>query len=588
VSIRIVSWNRECIVPQPNSQETGLPQRTEFLALAGLLAITLLTFSSTFRFGWVYDDPPQIPQNPNLEWKRIGFLLTHPLWAFNGVGQNRFYRPLLSLWFLVNKSIFGLHPHWFHLTSVLAHLAATTLAYFIAKEILKSQAASLFSAAIFALHPLQTEAVSWISSVNDPLAAIFCFASFLMYRKAQIKENSAPYWTLAGIFFVLALFTKEVSIVLPGIIFVDLLSSHRYGSQPGLSRRFPLFYFCGFTLLIVPWFAVRAGVIGGIAIRSNPVPFATALLSAPKVLLFDFYHVVVPVGLSPQYVLQLITHPNSQFIIFLSAFAIVAALAIVLALCDSRLWVAYAWLVFPLLPTLNLGWMNEDDYIHDRYMYMSMLGVALLAGLAFAWLRQKWPRQILIRPLAAALALILAFSTTTQSQYWANDVILFSCSVTRAPRNEWAQLNYGSALSARGEYSQAAVHFVSSYEIKPGWRAADFAGFSYLQIGDFDQAEQWFDEALKYDPRLGIAWFGLGQTRLAQHQPEQAIPYFRKALEFDPTADGFHYELGTALEAVSQRKEAMEEYKTELQLHPHQTAASTAIERLESENNRAK
>jgi protein O-mannosyl-transferase len=571
-------------VPQPNEQETGPRRRTEWLALAGLLATALLTFSSTLRFGWVYDDPPQITQNPNLQWKRLGFLFTHQLWASTGMAQSRYYRPLLALWFLINKSIFGLHPHWFHLTSVLTHLAATALAYFVARGILKTQGASLFAAAIFALHPLQAEPVSWISAVNDPLAAVFCFASFLMYRRASAKENPLADWTLAGILFVLALLTKEVSVVLPGIVLIDLIADRR-GTSPGpFRRKFPLAYFCAFTLLTVPWFAVRAGVLGETAVTSNSISPLTILLSAPKVLLFDFYRVVLPVGLSSQYTVRLIEHPDKQFLIFALALTVLVVLALALALRDSRLCVAYAWLVLPLLPTLNLAWMNDDDFIHDRYMYMSMFGVALLAGLAYAWLREKWPRQQLVPGLAAALALALAFASTTQSQYWANDVILFSRAVSRAPTNEWAQLNYGSALSARGKYSEAAQHFVRSYEIKPGWRAADFAAFSYFQSGDLAQAEQWFDAALTVDPTLAIAWFGLGQIRLAQHLPEPAIPYLKKALEFDPTADGFHYELGTALEAVSQRTGAIEEYKTELQLHPYQTAARKALERLQSEN----
>jgi len=570
-------------VPQPNAQETGPRRRTEWLALAGLLATTLLTFSSTFRFGWVYDDPPQITQNPNLQWSRLGFLFTHQLWASTGVAQSRYYRPLLAFWFLINKSAFGLHPHWFHLTSVLAHLVATTLGYFVARDILKSPGASLFAVSIFALHPLQVEAVSWISAVNDPLAAVFCFASFLMYRKASNKENPLAYWTLAGFFFVLALLTKEVSIVLPGIVLIDLLANRRRTSPGSSPRKFPLAYFCAFSLLIVPWFAVRAGLLGETALTSNSVAPSTILLSAPKVLLFDFYRVLVPAGLSPQYTLRLIEHPDKQFLAFALALIVLILLAIVLALRDSRLWVAYAWLVLPVLPTLNLAWMNQDDFIHDRYMYMSMFGVGLLAGLAYAWIREKWPRQQLVPALAAALALALAFGSTTQSQYWANDVILFSRAVNRAPANEWAQLNYGSALSARGRFSEAALHFVRSYEIKPGWRAADFAGFSYYQSGDLTRAEQWFDAALSVDPTLAIAWFGLGQIRLAQHLPEQAIPYLKKALEFDPTADGFHYELGTALEAVSQRSSAIEQYKTELELHPYQTAARKALDRLQSE-----
>ena len=129
---------------------------------------------------------------------------------------------------MLNKTFFGLNPHWFHVTTVLAHAAATALAFFVARSVLRDVGAALLAAAIFALHPLQAESASWISGVNDPLAAALCFGSFLIYRKAITQQvNRGIWWMLAGLLFLLALFAKEVSIVLPGIILIDLWSVSR-------------------------------------------------------------------------------------------------------------------------------------------------------------------------------------------------------------------------------------------------------------------------------------------------------------------------------------------------------------------------
>ena len=569
-------------------------RRTELLSLAGVLIGTLLTFASTFTFGWVYDDPPQIPQNPNLEWSRFGFLVTHQLWASVAGMEGRFYRPLLTLWFLINKSLFGLNPHYFHVTTVLAHVAATALAFFVARTLLKDAGAALFAAAIFAVHPLQVESASWISSVNDSLAAALCFASFLICRKARsAPRNPAAWWTLAGILFLLALLTKEVSIVLPGIILVDLWAGSRQSGSPSERQATPQRFansvviaaIATYGLVAIVWLTLRSWALGGTAAISSSLPWGTTLLSAPKVVLFNLSRVVLPVGLSPHYDLRLIESPGPQFLLTLLALLTLAALAVLLATRNPLLWVAFAWLIFPMLPTLNLRWMNEDDFIHDRYLYMSMLGVALLAGSAYAWIRDwiktKWPAMQLFRPLAVCIIVTLAFASAIQSEYWATDVTLFARAVDRAPDNEWAQLNYGSALSARGKFADAAPHFARSYELKPGWRAADFAGFAYQQSGDLSQAERWFRTALQLDPSLANAWFGLAQVSLLQHLPEPAITYLRKALEIEPSADGYHYALGAALEQISQPSAAIEEYKTELQLHPYQTGAGKALERLQ-------
>jgi len=573
-------------VLQPESQEPDPPlERSRLFALAGLLLGTALTFASTFKFGWVYDDVPQIPQNQNLQWSHLGFLFTHHLWASATATGGRFYRPLLTLWFLINKSIFGLHPHWFHITTVLAHAAAAALAFFVARSLLKENGAALFTAAIFALHPLQAESASWISSVNDSLAAALCFASFLTYRKARARQQySSGWWMLASVLFLLALFTKEVSIVLPGIILVDLLSDPADNSRPAsLSLPSLLAAILTYVPVAILWLLLRSWVLGGSAAISSSIPSIGYLWSIPKIVLFNLYRIVLPLHLSPHYDFRLVESPGSaQFLLPLAALIALASLAILAARRHPPLWVALAWLILPMLPTLNLRWMNQDDFIHDRYLYMSMLGAALLAGSGYAWVGKKWPRQQLVRPLAAALAVVLAFGSAIQSQYWANDVILFLRAVTVAPNNEWAQLNYGSALSSRGRYAEAAPHFVRSYELKTGWMAADFAGFAYQQSADLLQAERWFTTALQLNPALANAWFGLAQIRLAQHHPEEATSYLRKALKIEPAADGYHYELGSALEQLGQKSDALEEYQKELQMHPYQTGARKAVERLQA------
>jgi len=571
-------------VPQLKTQKPAYsPPPTELVPLAGLLLATLVTYASTFSYGWVYDDPPQIPQNQDLVWGRIGFLFTHQLWAPMGGMEARFYRPLLTLWFLLNKTLFGLNPHWFHVTSVLVHLVASVLAFFVARELLKDASAALFACAIFALHPLQVESASWISSVNDPLAAALCFASFLIYRKARRQQrNAGVEWILAGTFFLLALFTKEVSIVLPGIILVDLWFDRAGDVRSISSARFLLKAISPYAVMAVLWLALRSWVLRGAEAASSPVAWSAILLTAPEIFLFNLYRVLVPAGLSPQYDFHLIESAGSaQFLLASITIIALASFAIKVARRTPRLWVALAWLTLPQLPTFNLRWMNQDDFVHDRYMYMSMLGVALLAGSAYSWIRRKWPEQQLVRPLAVCIAVTLAFASAIQSEYWANDVILFSRAVSRAPENEWAQLNYGSALSAHGKFAEAAPHFVRSYELEPGWRAADFAGFAFQQFGDLPQSEHWFSAALQLNPSLATAWFGMGQIRLLQHRPQDAIPYLKKALELQPTADGFHFELGDALEQVSQLSAAIDEYKAELQLHPYQSGARKALERLQ-------
>jgi hypothetical protein len=576
-------WRKAKLVSEIKHQQhdSALSPR-EGLSLAGVLSLTFLTFVSTFTFGWVYDDPPQIPQDQYLQWNRLTYLFSHHLWASTAGTEARFYRPLLSLWFLINKSLFGLDPHWFHVTTVLAHVTATGMAFLIARKVLRDTAPALLAAAIFGVHPLQVEAASWISSVNDPLAAVLCFSSFLAYRRARAvggTSGAGVWWVISAISFFLALITKEVSVTLPAIVLVDLWTSSEGTAATKASWRNVAM---GYGLAAALWLLLRTVVLGQTATVGLLAAGTKTLWSGPKILLFDLYRVVFPVGLSPHYDFRPIESGGMQFLLTLGILAVLVWLAMAAARRNRQLWVAYAWLVFPLLPTTNLGWMNQDDFVHDRYMYISMLGVALLAGSAFAALRRKWPDAGLVPLFSGVLIVVMGLASAIQSQYWANDVFLFSRAVKIAPRNEWSHLNYGAALSARNRFGEAAVEFVESFKLKASWQAADFAGYSYQRSGDLSQAEHWFTVAVEENPALATAWFGLAQIRLEQHHPAEAIDFLKQALAIQPDADGYHYALGVALEQMSRLSDALEAYRTELRLHPHQSGARKAVERLQS------
>ena len=113
-----------------------------------------------------------------------------------------------------------------------------------------------------------------------------------------------------------------------------------------------------------------------------------------------------------------------------------------------------------------------------------------------------------------------------------------------------------------------------SYELKPGWRAADFAGFACQKSGDLSEAERWFLLALQHNPSLPDAWFAVGQIRPEQQRPAEAVVYFQKVLALQPDAEGSHYALGSTLEQLGQP------YRAELRLDPYQAGARKAVQRL--------
>ncbi|MBV8205344.1 MAG: tetratricopeptide repeat protein [Acidobacteria bacterium] len=555
-----------------------------------MLALTFLTYASTLPFAWVYDDPAQIPNNPDLAWGRLGFLFSHQLWASLPGTDPRFYRPVLSLWFLLNKMIFGLRAGGFHFTTVLAHVAATALVFLLARRLVGSSSAGLFVAAVFGLHPLHAETASWISDVDDSLAAIFCLGAFLSYLNARENPRRARlWWTTSFACYALGLLTKEIAVVLPAIILLDAWLRR----LPGRGRALAVAGI-SYGALTLAYVAIRSAVLGAWVRPQQQVSALAAVLSAPRLAVFYGARFVLPVGLSAHYDPVEVTSPGSwQFCAPLAAVLIVIAL-IVLAWrhlrnaaqvpaplsLHGRLLIALAWVFIPLLPALNLALLVQQDPLHDRYAYLSIFGAALLvAQLWAAWDgRLRW--LPLARPAIAACVAAMAFAAALQSQYWANDSVLFHRAVAVAPRNPWAHWNYGAALNARGRYEEALPEFARSYELAPDFRTAAYAGFAAGQLERWPEAAGWYAKSIQLNPGNAEAWFELGHIGIAQHRPGDAILYLRRSIELAPAAAGYHYDLARALELSGDAAGAAGQYRAEVALHPEQEAAQQALRRL--------
>jgi tetratricopeptide (TPR) repeat protein len=563
------------------------PARNEKFAIAGILGATFLTYASTIPFGWVYDDPAQIPNNPDLHWNRLAYLFSHQLWAYLPGSDARFYRPLLSLWFLINKTVFGVNAPGFHLTTVLMHVAATALAYVLARRLLRNGAAALIVATIFGLHPLHAETAAWISDVDDSLAAVFCFGAFLSYLNARTRPQQAKQWWAVSLgCYTLGLLTKEVVLLLPIIILLDAWSRR----LPGRTRTVAVAGI-SYGSVALAYIAIRSAVLGTFIKPQPAISTADALLTAPRLALFYAEKILAPFGLSANYEpVHAISARSMGFwlpALILSAIIAGAAVLYFRWLRGSDLKprsfpVAMGWLIIPMLPALNLALLVQQDPLHDRYAYISVFGAALLAAAIWLTVSERWPAAVTIaRPLFFAIAVAMAFGSAIQSQFWANDSVLFARAITIAPHNPWPHWNYGAALNRRGKYAEALAEFAASYELAADFRTAAAAGLAAEQLERWPEAEEWLRRSLRLNEETGESWFQMGHLFIAEHRPAHAVPYLKRAVQLAPSASGYHYDLASALEQTGRDSEALDQYLAEVAVHPEQAAAQEGVKRLE-------
>ncbi|MGB7624005.1 MAG: hypothetical protein WBN92_16790, partial [Terriglobia bacterium] len=191
----------------------------EFLIILAALVCDLNSWGHQF----VYDDAPYIVDNTFLhEPRNILRIFTSPLVPFSGTIGRGLYRPFTALTYAVNYWISGPNPDSFHLMNRLLHII-TCLGIFWALQRLLSRESHipLFTTLLFAVHPIQTEAITYIAGRADALAMLFFVLAWLSFMRArQSPSASIKIRLLSVLFYLLALLSKESAITWLGVAFV--------------------------------------------------------------------------------------------------------------------------------------------------------------------------------------------------------------------------------------------------------------------------------------------------------------------------------------------------------------------------------
>jgi 4-amino-4-deoxy-L-arabinose transferase-like glycosyltransferase len=333
---------------------TVASHRDRALLLAVALA-ALLVYVGTLAYDFVWDDLILIRDRLHMySLANLARLLFSDLFSHGEWGESFFYRPLVVLSFFVDLELWGLRPIGFHLTNVLAHVLASVCVARLATRVTASGIAGVTAGLLFAVHPVHTESVAFVSGRTDVLATLFVLVAVLAYaRWRDSGTRSAGVVSVAA--FGLALLSKEVAVVVPLLLalydLVVLDDVRRAGAWArGLLRYVP------YGVVLTAYLVLRKAVLPAF-VDPRAVPWAdgaTRVLTTLKMAAWYAWLVVLPYPTNLYYEVGLDTVPP-QLVWWLA----VAALGTMLALTAwaVRRWPAVgfgaAWFWIGLIPVLG-------------------------------------------------------------------------------------------------------------------------------------------------------------------------------------------------------------------------------------------
>lgn len=553
------------------------------------LLLTTLVYLATLRFGFVYDDGPQILNNPTLNsWATLPKLFAEHSWKFLMPDLlTNYYRPLFMSWLLVNHKLFGFYEPAWHATTLLVHLLVTWLCFLVARQLLRSATNAGFVAILFGLHPIHVEAVAWISGVTEPLMAAFVLASFWAWIKSERESDRAPFYKMmAVVFYAGGCLCKETALLLPIVVVAhDLLRGQYDRDRKGLIRAtlhaFPLW------MTAAAYLVVRAFVLRGLIHPVNE-SISHILLTVPTIFWGYMRRLVWPVHLSIFYSTPPVTSPL-QWRFWLPALALLFSGVLAWRIARRSRLTAFAltWILVFLAPAfIGLPAFTFGEWIHDRYLYLPSFGFCLLVVQAISQIPSK--RELFRLPavptaIVLLLAAAMAFGTSIEALPWSNDFTLYLHSAVLQPNSPQAQSHLAAEFFRRGDLADAELRYQDALRLNPtDWKNMLAYGLMLYYSDQFEKADKELATAIVVQPRDSNAYFYQGMSRFNRELYPAAEQAFAEAVKVGPNRPRYHFWLGFTYEKEGRLGEARAEYEKELAQHPD--TDTPARERLETLN----
>ena len=451
-----------------------------------ILFVTFLAFANTLseKFGFAYDDTTQILQNEAIRsFSNLPIAFTKEVWFWR-VLQDKdpnkesgpttpYYRPMFTVYLMVGWFLFQDHAQGWHLISVLMHLLAVYFAFLLLYRITSNIQVTAIATLLFALHPLRTESVAWISGVTDLFLALFILPSFYLYMLYR-ESNKIHYLTGSVFLFLFATFAKEPAIALPIFIFAyEVFIIHQ--GQSLIGRLKPaLLYSSVFFLVAVFYFVMRYNALGFVLSDARYVsyPFHWVLMTIPLVICKYLSLLLWPVNLSIFHATPMVTTPLSWR--FIVPVLIVAALAFGLWQLRGNTVARFAilWFTINLLPVLNLSAFGVEFLVQERYVYISSVGFSLLLAMGLVKIPiEKWftvgSRRTAQAALVGVIVLLLAWKTVAQNMVWKDDMTLWEYGAEAAPDQAMSHYVLGHKYFNLQKIDKMVAELEQYVEMKP-------------------------------------------------------------------------------------------------------------------------
>jgi protein O-mannosyl-transferase len=544
--------------------------RSNLLLAATLALLAFCAYLPALRGSLLFDDralPYGRPDAEALPWRPM----------LSGV------RPLLQLTFWLEIQLWGKDPFGYHVLNLLFHVANSLMVGWIANHLLawageagsKRRWLAWFAAGLFALHPLQSEAVAYIASLSENMSLFFFFAAFGVFLAGE--REGIGFGRALGILALLALAGAVKEHVL--VLVVLLLLTDYYWNPgftlEGIRKNWRLYILFPIGLLtggVIIWNVLRKADTAGFGLKNLTwyqyfLAQCEALWIYPRLFLLPF-------GQNVDHAFPMVRSLGDP--VALLGLALLIAAAVAAWIYRRRYPLAsYGYFAYLVLMAPTSSFLPIRDALVERRMYLAFLGLLLMLLEAL----RRW--RLSGVTLAGALTALLAICTLLTFQRagtYASPIAMWEDSVAANPANDRAQFQLAYAYYETGRCAEAAARYEKAAQLKaPDYTLLLDWGLSLDCAGKPEDAAAKINEALRLE-ETAHGWAVLGMVRAKTHQYEAALAALAKAIQLKPRFEMSYVYRGNIYYLQDRYPEAQAEFQKALSLNPANQDARKGLE----------
>ena len=543
-----------------------------FLIVVG----TLLVYSNTFRVPFQFDDKQIFEYNAISHIEAFGEI---SFWTH--IAQRQFSWLTLA----INYHWSGANVFGYHVFNVMFHLITGWIIYILLIELLSltslasykkiveyKQYFALFGALLFLLHPMQTQAVTYIIQRMASLVALFYLLSVYWYIKARMKHINSGIngktlllYFLTFVSFVFALFSKENAVTLP----LSLLLTEFFFIRDQQGRIFKKYLvICSSSIAVL---ILSAILIRGLPRDAEDISRSTYLITEFNVIIRYILMLVLPIG-------QNVDH---DIIPSVSIFGVkeIASLGMVLGLLylgyymfNKNRLISFGIFWFFLTLSVESTLIPIKDYMFEHRVYLPSFGffIALIAGLFYLKDIRIWKKTV----PAAILVLILLIIPYGAAAYlrnsiWKTELSLWTDSIKKSPQKGRPYNNRGLAFAKEEKFDLALNDFNKSIELSPNYVPAYYnRGIIFAKEKKYDKAIIDFNKAMDFESNDAKSYTNRGVIFMSKNKYDKALNDFNKAIELNPSYAPAYFNRGFVFAKQEQYNKALNDFNKAIEINP--------------------